>query len=345
MSLPDLWAGLVAFFWVGYFVLEGFDFGVGMLLPFAGRTEAERSEMLETIGPVWDANEVWLIVAGGATFAAFPVWYATLFSGAYVWLVLVLLALILRAISFEWGGRREHPRWARFWMWANAAGGLLIPLLFGVALAALLKGVPVNAKQDFAGGPLDFLSWYSLLAGVAIVAVCLVHGAVFLAMRTEGAVRARATAVARRGAPLAAVLAIGFVAATLAVAHDTNGKGLWPAVLPAALAALAAVDVVLFTRLGQAGRAFAATTATMALAVVTLFASLYPRVMVSSTDFADSLTVTNAASAHYTLQVMSIAAAVLTPVVLGYQVWTYRVFRRRVGGPPVGGTAPAAPDA
>ncbi len=338
MSLPDLWFGLVAFFWIGYFVLEGFDFGVGMLLPLIGRSEDDRSQMLETIGPVWDANEVWLIVAGGATFAAFPVWYATLFSGAYVWLVLALLALILRAISFEWGGKSDHRHWGRFWMWANAAGGLLIPLLFGVALSALLKGVPINDQQDFSGSPMDFLSWYSLLAGVAVVGICLVHGAVFLSIRTSGEVRERATVLARRVAPVSALLAIAFVVATLAVAHDTNQASLFPAVVPAALAVIAAVDVVVFTRIGRQGWAFVATAATMGLAILTLFFSLYPRVMVSSSTFANSLTVDNASSAHYTLHVMTVAAAVLTPVVLGYQIWTYWVFRKRLTAPPVPAT-------
>ncbi len=330
MSLPDLWFFLIAFFWAGYLVLEGFDFGVGMLLPVLGRADRDRDTMLEAIGPVWDGNEVWLIVAGGATFAAFPVWYAGLFSAAYVWLVLALLALILRAVSFEWGGKSAHRRWQGGWMWANAIGSLLVPFLWGVALSALLKGLPFDSKQDFTGSPLDFLSWYSVLGGVAFVGLCLAHGATFLSLKTAGGLADRARTLAGRLVPVAGLLALAYLVATVAVAHDGNARGILAGAIPAALAALSAVAAMAFTRARRDGWAFACTAATIALAVTTLFVCLYPRVLVSAPDFGNSLTVANASSSHYTLQVMTWVAVFVAPVVLLYQAWTYRIFRRRL---------------
>ncbi len=330
MSLADLWFFLIAFFWMGYLVLEGFDFGVGMLLPFLGRDEADREEMLEAIGPVWDGNEVWLIVAGGATFAAFPVWYAGLFSAAYVWLVIALLALILRAVSFEWGAKSDHPRWRRTWMWANAGGSLLVPLLWGVALSATLAGLPFDAKQDFTGSPLDFLGWYSLLGGAALVVLCLAHGATFLAIKCGPDLAGRARALGARLTPAAAVLAAGWVVATVAVAVDGNERSAVAVAVPAALAIAGAVAAVALTRAGRDGWAFTATAAAIAFAVVTLFLGLYPRVLVSDPAFANSLTVGNASSSQYTLEVMTWVAVFVAPVVLAYQAWTYRVFRRRL---------------
>lgn len=342
MTLPDLWFGLVAFFWVGYLVLEGFDFGVGMLLPFLGRDDEEREELIDTIGPVWDGNEVWLIVAGGATFAAFPVWYAGLFSAAYVWLVLALLALILRAVSFEWGHRGAHERWRGAWMWANAAGSLLVPFLWGVALSALLKGLPFNASQDFTGSPLDFLSWYSVLGGVTLVALCLLNGATFLTIKTGPVLAERARAAGRRLAPLAVVLGLGFLTATVLVGRDVNGGDLLPGLVPAIVGAVALVDALILSRIGRGGWAFVATVVGVAMVTATLFVTLFPNVIVSSTGAAYDLTVSNSSSAHYTLTVMTVAAVVLAPVVLAYQAWTYWVFRRRTtGGPP---PAPAAPE-
>ena len=330
MSLPDLWFFLIGVLWVGYLVLEGFDFGVGMLLPVLGRDEPDRRLMLNAIGPVWDGNEVWLLVAGGATFAAFPVWYATLFSGAYFWLVLALLALIVRVISFEWRGKREGQRWRGGWQWANTIGSLVAPLLWGVALTSMLAGIPINGQQDFTGDPADFLSAYTLLGGVALVGLCALHGAVFLALKTTGDLRERAGRLAARIAPLAALLAIGFLAWTLVTASDANHASLLPGIVPAVVGAGAALAAVVFTRGAREGAAFAATALTIASFALTLFISLYPRVLVSSTSFSDSLTVSNASSGHYTLTVMTIVAAVVTPVVIGYQAWSYWVFRERL---------------
>ncbi len=330
MSLPDLWFFLIGVLWVGYLVLEGFDFGVGMLLPVLGRDEPDRRLMLGAIGPVWDGNEVWLLVAGGATFAAFPIWYATLFSGAYFWLVLALLALIVRVISFEWRGKREERRWRGGWQWANTIGSLVAPLLWGVALSSMLAGIPINSKQDFTGDPADFLSAYTLLGGVALVGLCALHGAVFLALKTTGDLRERAGRLAARIAPLAALLAMGFLAWTLVTASDANHASLLPGIVPAVVGAVAALAAVVLTRGEREGAAFAATAVTIASFALTIFISLYPRVLVSSTSFSDSLTVSNASSGHYTLTVMTIVAAVVTPVVIGYQAWSYWVFRERL---------------
>ncbi len=330
MSLADFWFFLIAVLWIGYLVLEGFDFGVGMLLPVLGRDEPDRDTMLGAIGPVWDGNEVWLLVAGGATFAAFPVWYATLFSGAFLWLVLALLALIVRVVSFEWGGKSENPRWRSLWQWANTGGSLVAPLLWGITLSSLLNGVPINGKQDFSGDPLDFLSGYTVLGGVTLVALCVLHGTVFLTLKTSGDLHTRACRLAPRVAPAAALLAVAFVAWTAAKSVDVNGRDLLPSIVPAALAALAALAAALLVRTDREGPAFGATAATIGLFVLTIFVALFPRVMVSSTDFANSLTVANASSADYTLTVMTVVAGVLTPVVIAYQAWSYWVFRARL---------------
>jgi cytochrome bd ubiquinol oxidase subunit II len=336
MTLEILWFCLLAFFWTSYFVLEGFDFGVGMLLPVLGRSERDRDTMLESIGPLWDGNEVWLVIAGGATFAAFPVWYATMFSGFYLALLLILALLIVRVLSFEWRGKADHPRWKAVWTWLNTVGSAGAPLLWGIALASLLHGVPIASDQTFAGDFGDLFSAYTVAAGLALCLLFALHGAFFLTLRTLGDLRERARGAATRLAPAAAVVGAGFLVWTLVVANDVNDKGVFPGILPVAVAAVAAVASVVFVRAGSERWAFAATATTIAAAVVTLFVSLYPRVLVSNPEFANSLTVDNASSAHYSLTVMTVVAAVLLPVVLLYQAWTYRVFRARLGGEDAG---------
>jgi cytochrome d ubiquinol oxidase subunit II len=336
MTLEIVWFCLICVLWSGYFLLEGFDFGVGMLLPVLGKSEADRATMFESIGPVWDGNEVWLVVAGGATFAAFPVWYGTLFSGFYLALLLILLLLIVRVVSFEWRGKADSSRWRSVWTWLNTAGSTGVPLLWGIALASLLHGLPLDSDGDFAGDFGDLFSGYTVLAGIALVLLCALHGAVFLTLRTLGDLRARAHRAAARLAPLAAVVGAGFLVWTLVVASDVNDKGVFPGILPVAVAIVAALATIPLVRSGREWPAFAATALTIVAAVVTLFVSLYPRVMVSDPEFSNSLTIQNASSAHYTLTVMTIAAAVLVPLVLLYQAWTYHVFRARLGGEEVG---------
>ncbi|HEY5659746.1 MAG TPA: cytochrome d ubiquinol oxidase subunit II [Gaiellaceae bacterium] len=330
MDLQILWFVLVAFFWSGYFVLEGFDFGVGMLLPFLPRDERERGAMFESIGPVWDANEVWLVVAGAAIFAAFPAWYAAAFSSLYLALLLVLFFLIIRVVSFEWRGKGGTLRWRRFWTGANAVGSYGASLIWGIGLANLLQGLPLNSSGDFTGTFWDLFSPYTVLAGLAVVALFAFHGATFLMIRTVGDLHARAERAAARLSIVAIVLGAGFLAATIAVAIDKNDKSVFPPILPALIAAVALLAAAFLVR-ARSGWAFVLTALGTVAAVATLFTSLYPRVMVSDPNFGNSLTVSGAASAHYTLAVMSIVALIAMPGVLLYQGWTYHVFRRRVG--------------
>jgi cytochrome d ubiquinol oxidase subunit II len=334
MSLPELWFILIAFFWSGYLLLEGFDFGVGMLLPFLPRDEAERGTMLESIGPVWDGNEVWLVVAGGTTFAAFPAWYAAMFSGFYIALLLVLFFLIIRVVSFEWREKSESPRWRAVWLGANALGSFGASLIWGIGLANLLFGVPLDSNGDFTGTFWDLFHPYTVLAGLTFVLFFTFHGAVFLTLRTSGDLYERARLTARRLALPAVAVAAIFAVWTVVVAVDRNDKDVFPPVLPAALAIAAAALAVVFVIGGRSGWAFAMTGLGAVLLVVTIFTSLYPRVMVSSPQFQNSLTIDNASSAHYTLAVMTVVALIFTPVVLIYQGWTYHVFRHRLAGEP-----------
>ena len=332
MDLQIFWFVLIAVLWSGYFLLEGFDFGVGMLLPFVPRNESERGAMFDSIGPVWDGNEVWLVVAGGATFAAFPAWYATMFSGFYLALLLLLFFLIIRVVSFEWRGKGESPRWRRVWLWANAIGSTGIALVWGIGLANLIHGVPLDSKGDYSGGLVDLFTPYTVFAGIAFVLVFAFHGASYLGLRTTGDLQDRVGAAARRLALPAAVVGAAFLIWTVVVAVDRNHKDVFPVVVPAALG-IAALGLAAFLVLaGRSGLAFTMTALATVLAVATLFTGLYPRVIVSSPNFANSLDVSGAASAHYTLAVMTVIALIVTPIVLLYQSWTYYVFRARVTG-------------
>jgi cytochrome d ubiquinol oxidase subunit II len=332
MDLQILWFCLIAVLWSGYFLLEGFDFGVGMLLPFVPRDEGERGVMFQTIGPVWDGNEVWLVVAAGATFAAFPAWYGTMFSGFYIAFLLLLILLILRVVSFEWRSKSDSPHWRRTWMWVNAIASAGIGLIWGIGLANLLYGVPLDSNGDFSGTFWDLFSGYTVLAGIAFVLVFAFHGAAFLTLRTTGDLLERVSRAARRLALPAAVVAAAFLIWTIAVAIDRNDKDVFPVILPAVIAMVALVVAAYLVYAGRSGLAFTMTAIGTIAIVATLFTGLYPRVMVSSPDFGNSLTVTNAASQHYTLAVMSVVALIVLPVVLLYQGWTYHVFRARVTG-------------
>jgi cytochrome d ubiquinol oxidase subunit II len=341
MDVETFWFCLIAFFWAGYLMLEGFDFGVGMLLPFLPRDESERGTMLETIGPFWDGNEVWLVVVAGATFAAFPTWYATMFSAFYLALLLVLVCLIIRVVSFEWRSKADSPGWRGTWLYANAAGSVGVPFLWGVALANLVQGIPLGSDGSYAGGLADLFSLYTVLAGVAMVALFAFHGAVFLTLRTSSGLCERAALAARRLALPAILAGVAFLVATVAVAVDANDRDvLWPSI-PAAAAIVALVTAGLLVRAGRSGRAFTLTALGIVAAVATIFTGLYPRVIVSAPDFANSLTISNAAASSYALRVLTVVGLVLTPVVLLYQGWTYHVFRARVGGDAVAPTPPA----
>ena len=324
MALTDIWFLLIAVLWTGYFVLEGFDFGVGMLLRVLSRDNTDRRVLINTIGPVWDGNEVWLLVAGGATFAAFPLWYASLFSGFYLALLVILVALIIRGVAFEFRGKIDSDRWRRGWDIAIMVGSALPALLWGVAFGNIVRGVPLDADHYFTGNFFTLLNPYALLGGLTTLTVFAFHGAVFVALKTEGEVRARAKALTWPLGGAAILFGASFLLRTQ-VAYGTGWT--WVPVLVAAVALIAAVFAA---RTGREGWAFAGTAVTIVATTVTLFGALYPDVLPASNDAANSLTTTNASSTPYTLEIMTWVAVFFTPVVLAYQAWTYWVFRKRV---------------
>ncbi len=331
-NLETLWFVLVCVLWIGFMFLEGFDFGVGMLLMVVGKSPEERRAVIHTIGPVWDGNEVWLLTAGGATFAAFPNWYASMFSGFYLALFLMLFGLIIRGVSFEFWGKVENPRWRSVWEWAMAVGSFLPALLVGVAFANLIRGISLDQQGNYTGSFWDLLNPYALLGGVVTLLLCLAHGASFLQLRTVAPIKERAAALGRILMPLAALAVIGFVAWTFGeTSHHSPGFWITSVVACVAMIAAAALGAT-----GRSGLAFIAGGLGIAMTVATWFTALYPNVTVDSNDHAYNLTVFNAASNHYTLVVMTVTALILVPIVLIYQIWTYYVFRQRVG---LGGSA------
>lgn len=325
MELTTVWFVAIAFLFVGYFVLEGFDFGVGMLVGLLARGDKERRVLVNTIGPVWDGNEVWLLVAGGALFAAFPEWYATLFSGFYLPLFLILVALIVRGVAFEYRGKRSEPQWKQRWDAMIILGSVVPALLWGVAFANIVRGVPIDADLEYVGGFFNLLNPYALLGGLVTVSAFLVHGALFVALKTVGDIRVRAHRMAQRVGILAAILAVTFIVWT-GLMHGT--VAVWTC---GALAAVALVGGLLASLLQRDGWAFTGTAIAIGLVVVMLFVALFPDVMPSSLDPDYSLTVENAASTPYTLTIMTWTAAIFLPVVIGYQAWSYWVFRKRIG--------------
>ena len=329
MALHTIWFILITILWVGFFVLEGFDFGVGALHMLIGRTETERRVVINTIGPWWDGNEVWLIVAGASMFAAFPNWYATMFSALYLALVVLLVALFGRGVSFEWRGKRDSSRWRSGWSWALTIGSILIPLLVGVALGDLLHGLPINSQHEFTGNFFSLLTGYGLMTGVTLVVLCLLHGATFLALRTTGELRDRAHATASRLGIVAIVVNIAWVIWTLVVI----GGG----TVPEPTQIFGVIAVIFAQRLATTQNdawAFVASGFGIAAAIGQIFIALYPNVMISSTNHAYNLTVNNSTAGHYGLVVMTVVAVLFFPIVLLYQGWSFAVFRRRISAPP-----------
>ena len=327
MNLADVWFVIIAVFWTGFFVLEGFDFGVGALHRVIGRSEDERRTAISTIAPFWDGNEVWLVVGTAAIFAAFPAWYATWLSALYLGIVLLLVALIARGVSLEWRGKGRSHVWRGNWSFALTAGSIIAPLVLGIALGNLLAGLPIDQDGSFTGRVWSIFTGFGVWTGLTLVALCLLHGATFLAIRTTGDLRQRATRWSRMLGLVAFAMVAVFAVWTAVMAQPG-----WPAYLLLAVALIAILGAFLAGRGGAEKAAFTATAIAIAAAVGSLFASLFPRVIVSSTSSDYSLTVAGAASSDYALTVMTVVAAVFFPIVLLYQGYTYLVLRRRIGG-------------
>lgn len=335
MNLNILWFVLVAVLYLGYFLLEGFDFGVGILLPFLSkdkdthRKDVKRRVIINTIGPHWDGNEVWLITAGGATFAAFPHWYATLFSGFYLALFLLLLALIIRGVAFEFRSKDENPRWRATWDWAIFIGSLIPAILLGVAFANLLRGVPIDANMNYVGTFFDLLNPYALLGGLTTLLTFTVYGALFLSLKTTGEVEDSAGKAFKRMWPWAVITQIIFWVFSYLSTDLMARTGILGVIVPL-IGVVALLISANYLSQKKEGWAFVMVALSVALSLVNIFIGLYPRVMVSSLNDAWSLTIQNAASSPYTLQVMTVVALIFTPVVLIYQGWSYWVFRKRI---------------
>jgi cytochrome d ubiquinol oxidase subunit II len=329
MGLQIFWFIVIVVFWTGFLVLEGFDFGVGALHMVVGRTDLERRVAINAIGPFWDGNEVWLIVAAAATFAAFPAWYATMFSALYLALMLVIVFLIIRGVSFEWRGKLTSSRWRGTWDWSLTIGSTLLPVLFGIALGDLLAGLPINQSGNYTGSFLDLFTGYGVWVGLTLLALTLTHGAVFLTIKTTGVVRDRAAKVATPFAWTAVAFVIGFAVWTQVL----RNHGPLPTPLEV-IAVLAVVAAAWSVREGHDGWAFTATSVAIGGTVVSIFIALYPNVMVSSTSSAYNLTVAKTATGNYALDVMTVVAVIFTPLVLAYQGWSFHVFRGRITGPP-----------
>ena len=324
-TLQVVWFVLISVLWIGYFVLEGFDFGVGMLFKILGRDENEKRAILHSIGPVWDGNEVWLITAGGAMFAAFPEWYATLFSGFYLALFVIVLALIVRNVGFEFWNKRDGASWRSRWEWGIAIGSFLPALLWGVAWANIVHGVPIDADAEFTGNFFSLLNPYALLGGLATLSIFFAHGALFLSLRSTGDIEARARKLAGKAMPAATVITGAFMVWTVA----SQDPVVLVSLVGAVVSVLGLVAASLWAK-SSPGRAFAGTCVAIVFFFTALFADLFPMTMISSTDPAFDMTLNFSASSHYTLVVMTVVAALFVPLVVAYQAWTYWVFRHRL---------------
>jgi cytochrome bd ubiquinol oxidase subunit II len=324
VTLPDLWFLLIGFMFASYFMLEGFDFGVGALLPVLGKDDIGRRVMINTIGPVWDANETWLVLAAGAMFAAFPAWYATAFSAYYLPLLVILGALIARGLAFEFRGKKDDAQWRRRWDRCIVLGSIIVPLLWGAFFANLVRGLPIDARGDYTGGILDVFSPYAMLGGLVVLSMFVTHGAIFLTLKTSGGIRHDARELGSRLAVVTVVLSAAFLSWSIASDGDAGS-----AILAIAVVAGVAGAAVANAR-GRDGVAFFLTACAIVLLVATYLSLLYPNVVPSTMDLANNLTIANASSSPYTLMLMSWVALLVVPFVLAYQAWSYWVFRKRL---------------
>ncbi|MBD3224236.1 MAG: cytochrome d ubiquinol oxidase subunit II [Caldithrix sp.] len=330
MELNTLWFILIAVLFTGFFFLEGFDYGVGILLPFIAKDDRSRRMVINTIGTFWDGNEVWLLTAGGAMFAAFPNWYATMFSGFYLALLLMLLALIVRGVAFEFRSKDNNPTWRKTWDWMLFIGSFIPALLWGVALANIIRGVPIDQNMNYVGGFFNLLNPYALTGGLASLFLFLLHGAIFLNLKTEDELREKAKQFAEKLWLPTLIFMLLFVIGGYFATDMFTRLGINPGVIPI-FAGLSLISVIFLMKRNLSGWAFIMTGLTIVFSTITIFMGLYPRVLVSSINPAYSLTIDNASSTPYTLKIMSIVALIFVPIVLGYQAWTYWVFRKRVG--------------
>ncbi|MFP4975135.1 cytochrome d ubiquinol oxidase subunit II [Paenibacillus sp. CN-4] len=329
LSLNELWFVLIAVLFIGFFFLEGFDFGVGMETQLLAKNDTERRVLINSIGPFWDANEVWLLTGAGAMFAAFPEWYATLFSGFYIPFVFALLALIARGVAFEFRGKGESAAWKKTWDVCIFFGSFLPPFLLAVVFASFIKGLPIDQDMQMHAGFFDIVNPYTVVAGLTMVMLCLVHGLMFTTLRTVGDLQNRARTRAQKLLPLLAVLLVASVVMTYFMT-DVFEVRLVPMIALVALGVVAFLLAGYFSKKGRDGWAFGMTGAVMGVSVLSVFVGLFPRVMISSISEAYNLTINNASSGHYSLKVMTIVALTLLPFVLGYQIWSYFVFHKRV---------------
>jgi cytochrome bd ubiquinol oxidase subunit II len=329
MELSELWFMLIVVLFTGFFFLEGFDYGVGILLPFVGKTDKERRVVINSIGPVWDANEVWLVTAGGAMFAAFPHWYATMFSGFYLALFVILVGLILRGVAFEFRSKADDPRWRKTWDYAIFIGSFLPALLFGVAFANVVRGLAIDADMNYIGTFWDLLNPYSLVGGLVTLVLFTLHGALFLEMKADKVIQDRVQVlikplwIATTGLIVAFVL-FSFVDTT--IFDEINIVQI--VALVGAVGGLLYAGYMIFNQ--RYPMAFVGSSLVIVFVTMLLFSSLFPNVMPSSISEAYNLTVYNASSTDYTLKIMTVVALFFVPVVLLYQGWTYWVFRQRV---------------
>lgn len=339
MDLNTIWFILISVLYMGFFILEGFDFGVGMLLPFLGRgettqeTDIKRRVIINTIGPFWDGNEVWFLTAGGATFAAFPLWYATMFSGFYLPFLILLLALIFRGVAFEFRSKDKNPSWRRFWDWSIFTGSLIASSLLGITFANLARGVPIDANMNYVGGFFYLLNPYSLLGGITTVLIFTLHGAIYLSLKTTADLQESAQKTAWRLWIPSLLSLFMLLIATYLSTEILNRLGVNSGVIP--ITGIVAVLLAgYFIRKKRMGWAFGMTVIIIAASLITFFLLLYPALMISTIDPAYSLTIYNASSSSYTLRIMTIVALIFVPIILLYQGWTYWVFRKRITAEP-----------